>query len=50
MPALTRWFIKTALIYLVAALLAGVLVAARVPLSLSPELAALTPVYFHRSY
>lgn len=47
MPRLTRLFIKTALIYLVAALLTGALVAARAAFDLPAELAALTPVYFH---
>jgi len=47
MPTLTRWFIKTALIYFVAALLTGVLVAARPVLALPDQIAALTPVYFH---
>jgi hypothetical protein len=47
MPTLTRWFIKTALACFVAALLAGVAVAARPALDLPPWLAALTPVYFH---
>jgi heme/copper-type cytochrome/quinol oxidase subunit 1 len=47
MPRLTRYFIKTALIYLVASLLIGTLVAARAAFDLPSELAALTPVYFH---
>ncbi len=47
MPPLTRYFIKTALIYFVAALLIGVLLLARSALDLPPEIGALTPVYFH---
>ena len=47
MPTLTRWFIKTALMYFVAALLVGAVTAARPALSLPSEIAALTPVYFH---
>jgi cbb3-type cytochrome oxidase subunit 1 len=51
MPRLTRYFIKTALLYLVASVLIGTLVAARAafdpPAELAAALAALTPVYFH---
>lgn len=47
MPSLTRWFIRLSLIYVVAALLLGVLVEGRIPLSLPPGLNALRPVYFH---
>jgi len=47
MPHLTRLFIKTALIYFAAALLTGVVVAARPVLDLPAPLVALTPVYFH---
>jgi cbb3-type cytochrome oxidase subunit 1 len=51
MPRLTRYFIKTALIYLLASLLIGVLVVARaafdLPSELAAAMAALTPVYFH---
>jgi len=47
MPRLTRYFIKTALIYLAASLLMGALVLARAAFDLPTELAALTPVYFH---
>lgn len=51
MPRLTRYFIKTALVYLVASLLVGVLVLARAAFDLPSEvaaaMAALTPVYFH---
>lgn len=47
MPRLTRYFIKTALIYLVAALFVGALVLARAAFNWPDALAALTPVYFH---
>lgn len=47
MPLLTRLFIKSALLYFIAALLAGLLLAARSVLNLPPLLAALNPVYFH---
>lgn len=47
MPFLTRLFVKTALVYFIAALLTGLLVAARPVLGLPSIVAALTPVYFH---
>jgi cbb3-type cytochrome oxidase subunit 1 len=47
MPPLTRWFLKSALVYLVAALLAGALVAARNVWLLPPLVSAFTPVYLH---
>lgn len=47
MPPLTRWFIKTALIYVVAALAVGALLAARAVVELPPLAGALGPVYFH---
>jgi hypothetical protein len=47
MPRLTRYFIKTALIYLAAALLLGLLLMLRATVDLPPELLALSPVYFH---
>lgn len=43
MPTLTRWWLKTALVYLVVSLLAGVALAAPD----LPALAALAPVYVH---
>lgn len=46
MPVLTRWFLKAALLYLVAALITGVVLALPAS-SASPAIAALTPVYFH---
>ena len=47
MPRLTRYFIKTALIYLAAALLLGLVLALRASIDLPPELLAFSPVYFH---
>ncbi len=47
MPPLTRWFVKSALVCFVAALLVGVSLAARSLLNLPPVFAALQPVYFH---
>lgn len=44
MPTLTRWFIKSALLYLVAALLAAVL---DVSFPRSTAITALRPVYLH---
>lgn len=46
MPRLTRWFIKTGLVYLVLALLTGVLVAADLAVSLPYPFAALAPLYY----
>lgn len=47
MPTLTRWFIKTSFLYLVAALLVGILQVSRTVLPLPPFAARLDPVYFH---
>lgn len=47
MPPLTRWYLKTALVYLVLALTAGVLLALRALVPLPTATAGLTPVYFH---
>ena len=47
MPLITRLFIKTALFYLVAALLCGLLIALRSILNMPRLVAGLTPVYFH---
>jgi len=47
MPTLTRWFIKTALVYLVVALLVGALYVTRNLIELPPIVDALRPVYFH---
>jgi hypothetical protein len=47
MPPLARWFIKSALLNLVASLLVAVFLAVPRVGELSPALAALTPVYVH---
>ncbi len=47
MPAVTRWFVRTSLAYLVAALLVGIALTAQSALNLPGAIAALTPVYFH---
>jgi hypothetical protein len=47
MPRLTRYFIKTALVYLALSLILGALLAARAAFDLPAELAALSPVFFH---
>ena len=47
MPALTRWFIKTALVYFVAALVLGVALAALAAFAVTPTMALLGPAYFH---
>lgn len=47
MPPLTRWYIKTGLVYFVAALVAGLLLAAQSVWTLPRLLAAIGPVYFH---
>ncbi|HYL21991.1 MAG TPA: hypothetical protein VEU74_09520 [Gemmatimonadales bacterium] len=47
MPVLTRWFIKTSLVYFVAGLAVGVGQAAAAPLRLPPGLALMGPVYVH---
>jgi hypothetical protein len=48
-PVLTRWFVKSSLVFFVAALLAGLGMAARAvaPAGLPPLFGALGPVYFH---
>jgi heme/copper-type cytochrome/quinol oxidase subunit 1 len=47
MPPLARWFIRTALAYLVAALLVGVTLVLGPLLRFPPAISALQPVYFH---
>jgi hypothetical protein len=47
MPALTRWYIKTALIYLAAALLLAVILALPRTITLPAFIRAMTPAYFH---
>jgi hypothetical protein len=46
-PTLTRWYLKTALVYFIAALLAGVALQARPALDLPSAIVVLNPVYFH---
>jgi hypothetical protein len=47
MPTLTRWFIKSSMIYLVAALLLSLLLALRGTLPLPAFVSFLNPVFFH---
>lgn len=47
MPTLTRWFLKAALAWLVAAALAGAAVALQPALDLPPAIARLRPAYVH---
>jgi cbb3-type cytochrome oxidase subunit 1 len=47
MPPLTRWFIKSSLVYLIAALITGVTLAMQAPLHLPPAIRSLMPVYLH---
>ena len=47
MPTLTRWFLKTALFWLVVALVVGAILAAGAIWPLPPFFRGLGPVYFH---
>ena len=47
MPLLTRWFVRTAMVYFVLALLVGVALMAQNVTDLPAAVAALSPVYFH---
>ncbi len=47
MPPLTRWFIKTSLVYCVGALIVGLALMLRLALDLPPIVGALQPAYFH---
>jgi hypothetical protein len=47
MPRLTRWLLRTALIWFVLALLAGLLLAARAVAPLPAAINTLSPVYIH---
>jgi hypothetical protein len=47
MPSLTRWFIKSALVYFAVALAVGVALLARPVVELPALVGALGPVYFH---
>ncbi|MGW8249659.1 MAG: hypothetical protein ACWGO1_03380, partial [Anaerolineales bacterium] len=47
MPVLTRWFLKSSLLFLVLSALLGVLLAARAPLGLPGAIGAFNPLFFH---
>lgn len=47
MPILTRWFIKTALVYFVVSLFIGFILILGTLVDLPPTLSSLSPVYFH---
>jgi heme/copper-type cytochrome/quinol oxidase subunit 1 len=47
MPTLTRWYVRFSLVYFVAALLAGLLLAAAAHPGIRLVLRGLSPVYFH---
>ena len=47
MPPLTRLFVKTAFVFLVLALLSGLLITLRPLIAAIPWVSGLTPVYFH---
>jgi hypothetical protein len=47
MPALTRWFLKSSLLYLLAALIVGLLLAANTAGILRAIPAGIGPLYFH---
>jgi hypothetical protein len=47
MPKLTRWFIKTALVYLILALVIGLVLASAGVFSLPFSVGGLTSIYFH---
>jgi hypothetical protein len=47
MPTLTRWFVKSAFVFFVAAMAVRVLQTAGVLINLPPLINALGPVYFH---
>jgi hypothetical protein len=47
MPTLTRWFVKSSLVYFIAALIIASALALQAPLNLSSALGSLMPVYLH---
>jgi hypothetical protein len=47
MPAVTRWYIKSALIYLIAALLLALILALPASVGIPSFLRTMTPAYFH---
>jgi cbb3-type cytochrome oxidase subunit 1 len=47
MPILTRWFLKSSLLFFILSVVLGVILAARAPLNLPSIINAFSPVYFH---
>ena len=47
MPTLTRWFIKSSLVYFIAALVIAIVLALQAPLDLPSAIGSLMPVYLH---
>jgi len=47
MPVLTRWFLRSSLVFLIIAMLLGILNAASAPLNLPAQINAFSPIYFH---
>jgi heme/copper-type cytochrome/quinol oxidase subunit 1 len=47
MPAQTRWFLHSSLVYLILAMVLGILNAAQAPLNLPAQINAFSPIYFH---
>lgn len=47
MPLLTRWYLKSALVYLIASLTLGIVLAVPVSINLPPFVRYLNPAYFH---
>jgi cbb3-type cytochrome oxidase subunit 1 len=47
MPILTRWFLRSSLLFFLLAVLLGMLLAARAPLNLPGFISAFNPIYFH---
>ncbi|MCC7130150.1 MAG: hypothetical protein B6D39_11580 [Anaerolineae bacterium UTCFX2] len=47
MPPLTRWFLKSSLLFFILSVLFGLLLAVQTPLKLPASIVAFSPVYFH---
>jgi Cytochrome C and Quinol oxidase polypeptide I len=47
MPVQTRWFLRSSLVFLILAMVLGILNAARTPLNLPAQINAFSPIYFH---
>jgi hypothetical protein len=47
MPQISRWYIRTSLLYFVASLLIGIPLSLRASLSLPPVFGTMAPAYFH---